>query len=99
MFLDSNGDGIHTAADVITGTGTTNFDVVLQTDKNRDGSTAVCSTGDGPLDMTSYEVCLRATGGTVSWTSATNLQPTMAVGFGNRGSSTEYYLEIGRAHV
>jgi len=92
MYFDSNGDGVHTAADVITGTGTTNFDVWLRTDKHRDGSTATCDTHDGLLEIGSYEVSIRATGGTVSWISATNLMTTMGLSFGNKGSSTEYYI-------
>ena len=46
MYMDSNGDGVHTAADVITATGTTVAKVYLRTNRLRDGSTAVCPTGD-----------------------------------------------------
>jgi hypothetical protein len=79
MFLDSNGDGVHTAADVITATGTTNFDIWLRTDKNRDGSTATCAVESAPLTINSYEVLIVAEAGTVSWQSVANLQPTMSL--------------------
>jgi hypothetical protein len=95
MYLDSNGDGVHSAADVITATGTTNFDVWIRTDKNRDGSSATCPTGDGPLSMISYSLFVHASGGTVRWTSSQNLQLGMGVRFGDTGNDTQYYIGYG----
>lgn len=95
MYLDSNGDGVHSAADVITASGVTNFDIWLSTDTNRDGSPAVCPTADGPLGINSYVVALRAVGGTISWISTTNLQSTMGLEFGDFGSDSEYLIGYG----
>lgn len=94
MYLDSNGDGVHTAADVITATGTTQAKIYLRTNKQRDGSDATCLSGE-PLTFGSYEVCLRAVGGTVTFSNATNLQLGMGVTFGNFGTDQEYYIGYG----
>ena len=47
LWMDTNGDGVNTAADVMNpnGTGTT-VDVYINTSHNKDGSTAVCQSGD-----------------------------------------------------
>ncbi|HEU4724360.1 MAG TPA: hypothetical protein VFU59_03580, partial [Candidatus Eisenbacteria bacterium] len=91
MYMDSNGDGVHTAADVITATGTTVAKVFLRTNKNRDGSDAICADNQ-PFTFSSYEFCLRAVGGTVAFSNATNLQAGMGITFGKFGSDQEYYL-------
>jgi len=74
IYLDSNGDGVHTAADVLHGVGPTVIDVWLDTGHNRDGSVTACNGGSlsTPLNMFSYEVTIQATGGTVSWSAYTN---------------------------
>lgn len=64
-FLDLNGDGLNTGADVLTGILPVNVDVYLATDRNRDGSPAACGSGTQLLTVDSYEFILRATGGTV----------------------------------
>lgn len=94
MYLDANGDGVNTAADVITAAGPTTFDVWLRTDKRRDGSDALCSSGTRPLSINSYEVVVRASGGTVTWGTRSNLQSGMSIDIGSRitPSSTEVYL-------
>ena len=66
-FLDLNGDGINTPADILTGILPVNVDVYLATDRNRDGSSAACGSGSEPLSIDSYEFILRATGGNVLW--------------------------------
>src|SRR5258707_675696 len=75
MFLDADGDGLHTAADVVNQAGTTTFDVWIRTDTNRDGTSATCSSGDGALDIRSYQFILHAVEGTVTWGAFTNAQP------------------------
>lgn len=40
MYLDTNGDSLHTAADVIAPMGVTTVDVWLRTDTDRDGTAA-----------------------------------------------------------
>ncbi|HTM00724.1 MAG TPA: FG-GAP-like repeat-containing protein [Candidatus Omnitrophota bacterium] len=90
MYLDSNGDGVHTAADVLPATGTATVDVWLSSDRNRDGSLAVCSTGSQPFDIFSYEITLRATDGRVAFSGFVNhatLPTTLFAG----GSTTEFY--------
>jgi hypothetical protein len=91
MYLDSNGDGIHTAADVLNGTGTTQVDIWLRTNHQRDGSVAICSTGE-PYTFNSYTVILRATDGSVNWIDKTNRQPTCTLSVRDVMSPTEFYF-------
>jgi len=73
MFLDSNGDGTYTAADKLHPVHPTTVDIWFDTAHNRDGSTTSChSDPSTPLDMFSYVVNLKATGGTVSYSAYTN---------------------------
>jgi hypothetical protein len=73
MYLDANGDGINTAADVLSASGTTPLDIWLDTTHDRDGSAQTCNshsgapTGGAPLDFFSYTIVLQAIGGTVTW--------------------------------
>lgn len=75
MYLDTNGDGISSASDVIAVSGVTNVDVWLATDRNRDGSAATCVSGDGPLTLAGYEIVLEAVDGTVSWGAPVSARP------------------------
>jgi VCBS repeat protein len=95
MYLDSNGDGIHTAADQVNPVGPTTIEIWLDTDSNGDGSPAVCSVAGEPFTINSYAVGLRATGGTVAWGTFTNRQPAIGT-HGLRGETPtelidEYY--------
>ena len=85
MFLDANGDGLYDAAtDKLNPNGTpTTVDVYLITDKNRDGSTAVCDAdGTSPLNMNSYVINLLAAGGTVTYSSFINqMGPDFGINF------------------
>ncbi len=73
MFLDSNGDGFHTAADQLAPTGETAFDVWLITDKNRDGTKPTCvQDTSAAFTINSYEFVLHAGTGTVAWGAYTN---------------------------
>jgi PKD repeat protein len=91
MYLDTDGDGLPTAADAIGTSGTTTLDVWLRTNSNRDGSGATCDTQDGDLTINSYEFILRATGGTVAWSGFTNHQPDFTVNLGHGESTTDYH--------
>ena len=74
MYLDSNGDGVHTAADLVHAIGPTVIDIWLDTAHNRDGSPTTCQyEPEKPLTIFSYDVILLATGGTVTYSSYTNL--------------------------
>jgi hypothetical protein len=63
IYIDTNGNMTHDAADGVSSTGTTHADVWLNTATNRDGSPAACA--DSSLN--SYEFILTAVGGTVAW--------------------------------
>ncbi len=74
MYLDVNGDGVNDSSDLLTST-TTSVDVWLQTDRNRDGSTVVCTRSDNLFGINSYEIILRASGAIAwgAWTDRMNL--------------------------
>ena len=107
IYLDSNGDGIHTSADVLATTGTTTVDVWLSTDHNRDGGEATCDTGDGPLSINSYSFILKAQHGTVTWSGFTNQMAGFDIAFGVASNATDYvngfgsgaYLQAGLYHL
>jgi len=66
MFLDTNGDGVHNASDVLVA-GANTVNVYLDSNHNRDGSTAVCDfDGSTPLDISSYYINLSGTNVTYS---------------------------------
>jgi len=76
MYLDSNGDGVHTAADKLHPVKPTVVDIWFDTAHNRDGSATSCHSDPTiPLDLFSYNVNLKATGGTVAYSSYTNRMP------------------------
>ena len=92
MYLDSNGDGVHSSADVLHGTGPTVVDIWLDTAHNRDGSTTHCSAGTAqPLSMFSYEVTLEATDGTAVFSSFTNRLIQFAHVVGGRSDGSHFY--------
>jgi PKD domain-containing protein/VCBS repeat protein/Big-like domain-containing protein len=91
MFLDSNGDGLPTAADVVSPTGPTSIDVWIRTNTNRDGSPASCPSADGELTISSYEFILHATNGTLTWSGFVNRQAGMSVNLGEGSSTTDYH--------
>ncbi|HET9252236.1 MAG TPA: PKD domain-containing protein [Candidatus Eisenbacteria bacterium] len=84
MYLDSNGDGVHTSADTMNPNGTpTPVDVWIRTDANRDGSPAVChSAAATPLTIQGYRFNLEAVGGTVTYSGFVNQQPTWTLAIG-----------------
>jgi hypothetical protein len=89
MYLDTNGDGIHTSADQVNPTGPTVIDLWLDTDSNRDGSLVVCPQGDYPLSIISYAFVLRAVDGTVSWGDFANGLPAFGVHFPKQKTETD----------
>jgi len=73
MYLDSNGDGIHTSADVLHEVGPTVVDIWLDTGHNRDGTVPSCTANPTqPLDMFAYQVVMEATDGSLTFSSFTN---------------------------
>ena len=91
LFLDADGDGSHTSADVIRPAGTTTLDIYLRTNSSRDGTTASCATGDGPLTLRGYEFVLHATNGTLAWGDFTNHIATMTLTEGPASSVSDYH--------
>jgi len=91
MYLDTNGDGVHTDADTIHPSGPTSIDVWIRTDANRDGSPTSCVSGE-QLSISTYEFILHAADGTVAWGTFTNLQaPILPCGY-SRSDSTDFYV-------
>ena len=73
MWLDSNANQIHDTGDRLNAVGVaTTVDVYLDTDSNRDGTTATCDTGSEPLSMNSFVVNLQLSTGTVGFTNYIN---------------------------
>lgn len=66
IYLDLNGDGLNTPADVLGGIPPVNVGVYLRTNMNRDGTPRTCSTGQ-PLSVGSFEFILHAVGGTLQF--------------------------------
>ena len=64
MYLDTNGDGANTSADLLAANGSpTTVDVWLRTNADRDGSPAICNVEpEAPLNFNSYVVNLEAAG-------------------------------------
>ena len=81
MYIDANGDGIHTAADVMPALGTPQaVDVWLDKNHNRDGSVALCNTGNEDLSVwNSYAVHMNVNSGTVDFSNFTNQVATFAI--------------------
>lgn len=91
MYLDSNGDGVHTSADAVNPAGPTTVDIWLETAMNRDGSTLTCPQDPAqPLNFFSYVVNLSASGGTIAWGTFTNRQASMTIHFGQQSNTTAF---------
>jgi hypothetical protein len=74
---------------------TTNVDVYITTDTNRDGSPGECPSADGELTINSYVVNLVVSGGTASFANFVNQRaemPTVLVPF----ASTSTQMEVGQ---
>ena len=91
LYLDLNGDGLNTPADVLSGSLPVTVDIYLRTDLNRNGTPTTCASGSQPLSIGSFEFILRAVGGSVAW-------GTLTGGglFGNgatltRSNATDFY--------
>jgi hypothetical protein len=95
MYLDSNGDGIHTEEDRVLSVLPTVFDIWVRTSANRDSSAAACSTNDGVLTINSYEFNLSVVGGTVEWGTYNNTMATITTSLGRGSSPTEYHVGYG----
>lgn len=92
MFLDANGDGVNTSQDGLATRGDRAVDLWLVTDESRTGRKVPGGELDAPLSIISYEVALKAVGGTVKWGSFTNHLSTMEASFGRYESPEEFYV-------
>jgi PKD domain/FlgD Ig-like domain/Putative Ig domain len=92
MYLDTNGDGVHSTADDLLANGVpTTVDIWLWTNQNRDGSPAICNTQDGSLTINSYSVNLEALDGTVTYSGFINRQPLFVVSHGELNPNGIHY--------
>lgn len=66
LFLDSNGDGTRTTADVLSPHDTTHVTVWLVTDQYKEGRSDECSHGRDN-EAHSYSLVFQAAGGTITW--------------------------------
>lgn len=66
FWLDVNGDGLCTSADVLSPSVTT-VDVWVDTDTNQDGSPAACTTGSEGMTIGSYSIVITAPMGGVAY--------------------------------
>lgn len=80
-YIDANGDGVWTAADVMNPLGAPQtVDVWLDRTHNKNGSAAVCNTGDGDLAVwNSYVVNINVLGGTASFSNFVNQVPAFTL--------------------
>lgn len=94
MYIDVNGDGLNTSADVLTAS-TTGVDIWLATDKqltdpnNYDSAVipATCTLGPDPLTINSYQIILTAPQGGVTYGAWTdNMGFTIPVGNAQGGN-------------
>jgi hypothetical protein len=98
IWIDTNGDGVNTSADVIAPSGATTLDLWLRTDQNADGTPAPCASNDGSLTLAGYQVVLRASNGTVSWGSITNQIANLSqLPFSSDGSELDFGYSGGSA--
>ena len=88
MYLDTNGDGLNSAADVVSPTGVTTIDVWLRTNADRSGTPALCNHfSTPPMSISAYQVVLHPDGGTVLWGSGVNRMPfEIEIGTGTHGN-------------
>jgi len=96
MYLDVDGDGVNTAADILTPS-STQIDVYLDTDNNKDGTPAVCSSSSNLFTINSYEVIMRVTG-TLTYGSWTDLM-SFATILGNAQAGNDFYAGRGSGTV
>lgn len=87
MYMDTNGDGVWSTADVLNANGTpTTVDVWLNTTHNRDGSVATCDSQDGDLAIwNSFATHIAVPGGTVAFSGYANDQAAFTINCSNNG--------------
>jgi hypothetical protein len=103
MWMDSNGDGVNTAADVMQANGVpTTVDVWVNTSHNRDGSLAECNSADGDLaTWNSFATHINVQNGTATFTGYTNRVAafTIACAAGTSAFVTNNTTEMGQCQA
>lgn len=100
MYLDANANGVHDAGDQLQVNGTpTTVDVWLDTNHNRNASTATCNSGTEALTIISYSFNLKAVNGTVTYTGFVNqiVSFTVQLGAELNPDGVQYKNAIGGA--
>lgn len=95
MYLDADEDGKSTTSDTCALQGIGHVDIWLQTNTNRNGSPAAVARWNEAPTLFSYEVVIRAEGGTVEWGEYLNQMKGMTDSFGRFESTTEVYCGFG----
>ena len=103
LWMDSNGDGVNTSADVMNANGTpTTVDVWINTSHNRDGSLAECNSQDGDLaTWNSFATHINVQNGTATFTRYTNRVAafTIACAAGTSAFVTNNTTEMGQCQA
>jgi FlgD Ig-like domain len=106
LYLDLDGDALHTPADVLNGL-PVNANIYLRTDRNRNGSPTTCPSGPQPLSIGSLEFILHASA-PVTWGAlaggglfggATITDHNATDFYAGYFDSTEVFLPPGQYHV
>lgn len=96
LFLDVDGDRKSTSADQLAAGGLRAVDVWLATDEDLDGSASTIRTESGRAPgVYSYELLLRAIGGSVAWREYMNRMEAMPTQLGSLSSESEMYVAYG----
>ncbi|MCI0583329.1 MAG: hypothetical protein L0227_10675, partial [Chloroflexi bacterium] len=100
LYLDSDGDGLHTPADKMADNGVeTTVRGYLVTNRDRLGTTRGCGDGTGSgINVYSYAVSLQIAGGTATFGAATPAAPfTTDLGSSNPGDGVRDYVSFADA--
>ena len=95
LYMDADGDQVHSESDRMFPRGATVVDVWLITNETASGARVATREGEAPLSIMSYELALRAVGGTVEWGEYTNRMSTMGASFGRYQTAEELYVGFG----
>jgi hypothetical protein len=96
MYLDVNGDGVSSSADILT-PASTQIDVYVDTDNNKAGTPMVCPQSSNLYTINSYEVIMRATG-SITYGSWTDLM-SFATVLGDAQAGADFYAGRGSGTI
>jgi hypothetical protein len=90
MYLDADGDGVHTDQDLMPTSGGLDVDIWLVTNGNRAGDLVTCRSDPESLTINSYVLNLHAVGGTVHYGAFQNRMPTFDIALHSGQDSTDW---------